>query len=118
AHRRAVWQRRLSSHARWRPLSRLHGPARRTVRPARRRPDRGAAARARVVGRGGMDIRYLQSFVTVVESGSFAQAARQLDLTSTAVAARVKALEQSLGLSLVKRAGRSVRATEAGLRII
>ncbi|MEI2415429.1 LysR substrate-binding domain-containing protein [Orrella sp. JC864] len=65
-----------------------------------------------------MDIRYLQSFVTVVESGSFAQAARQLDLTSTAVAARVKALEQSLGLSLVKRAGRSVRATEAGLRIM
>ncbi len=65
-----------------------------------------------------MDIRYLQSFVTVVESGSFAQAARQLDLTSTAVAARVKALEQALGLSLVKRAGRSVRPTEAGLRIL
>ncbi|VFR17442.1 Probable LysR-family transcriptional regulator [plant metagenome] len=65
-----------------------------------------------------MDIRYLQSFVTVVERGSFAQAARQLDLTSTAVAARVKALEQSLGLTLVRRAGRSVRATEAGLRIL
>lgn len=65
-----------------------------------------------------MDIRYLQSFVTVVESGSFAQAARQLDLTSTAVAARVKALEQSLGRPLVKRAGRSVRATDAGLRIL
>ncbi len=65
-----------------------------------------------------MDIRYLQSFVTVVESGSFAQAARRLDLTATAVAARVKALELTLGLSLVKRAGRSVRATEAGMRIL
>lgn len=65
-----------------------------------------------------MDTRYLQSFVTVVESGSFAQAARRLDLTATAVAARVKALEATLGLSLVKRAGRSVRATEAGMRIL
>jgi len=65
-----------------------------------------------------MDVRYLQSFVTVAESGSFAQAARQLDLTPTAVAARVKALEQTLGLDLVKRAGRSVRPTEAGTRIL
>lgn len=65
-----------------------------------------------------MDVRYLQSFVTVVESGSYAQAARRLDLTPTAVAARVKALEQTLGLSLVKRAGRSVRPTDAGMRIL
>ncbi|ARP89443.1 LysR family transcriptional regulator [Bordetella genomosp. 9] len=65
-----------------------------------------------------MDTRYLQSFVTVVESGSFAQAARRLDLTPTAVAARIKALEDTLGLSLIKRAGRSVRPTEAGMRIL
>ncbi len=65
-----------------------------------------------------MDTRYLQSFVTVVESGSFAQAARRLDLTPTAVAARIKALEETLGLSLIKRAGRSVRPTEAGMRIL
>ncbi len=65
-----------------------------------------------------MDTRYLQSFVTVTESGSFAQAARRLDLTPTAVAARIKALEETLGLSLIKRAGRSVRPTEAGVRIL
>jgi DNA-binding transcriptional LysR family regulator len=65
-----------------------------------------------------MDIRYLQSFVTVADSGSFAQAARRLDLTPTAVAARIKALEDTLGLSLIKRAGRSVRPTEAGMRIL
>ncbi|ANN76533.1 LysR family transcriptional regulator [Bordetella flabilis] len=65
-----------------------------------------------------MDTRYLQSFVTVAESGSFAQAARRLDLTPTAVAARIKALEEALGLSLIKRAGRSVRPTEAGMRIL
>jgi DNA-binding transcriptional LysR family regulator len=65
-----------------------------------------------------MDTRYLQSFVTVAESGSFAQAARRLDLTPTAVAARIKGLEETLGLSLIKRAGRSVRPTEAGMRIL
>ncbi|HWL28760.1 MAG TPA: LysR family transcriptional regulator, partial [Burkholderiaceae bacterium] len=40
-----------------------------------------------------MDVRYLQSFVTVVDCGSFAEASRRLDLTPAAVAARVRSLE-------------------------
>lgn len=65
-----------------------------------------------------MDTRYLQSFVMVVDSGSFADAARRLDLTPAAVGARVRALEESIGAALVRRAGRTVRATEAGLKIL
>ena len=65
-----------------------------------------------------MDLRYLQSFVTVVECGSLAEAARRLDLTPAAIAARLHALEGDLGTVLVKRAGRSVKATEAGARIL
>ena len=65
-----------------------------------------------------MDLRYLQSYVAVVELGSLAEAARQLDLTPAAIAARVRALEETLGTRLVKRAGRSVRPTEAGLKIL
>lgn len=65
-----------------------------------------------------MDTKYMQSFVAVVEAGSFAQAARRLDLTSAAVAARIKALEEDLGVSLVKRSGRSVKPTESGIRIL
>lgn len=65
-----------------------------------------------------MDTRYLQSFVAVVELGSMAEAARRLDLTPAAIAARVKALESEIGASLVQRSGRSVRPTEAGLRML
>ncbi|MES2185054.1 MAG: LysR family transcriptional regulator [Pseudomonadota bacterium] len=65
-----------------------------------------------------MDTRYLQSFVTVAELGSMAEAARRLDLTPAAIAARVKALEDDIGVPLVQRAGRSVRPTEAGLKLI
>jgi DNA-binding transcriptional LysR family regulator len=65
-----------------------------------------------------MDTRYLQSFVAVVELGSMAEAARHLDLTPAAIAARVKALEEDMGLTLVQRAGRSVRPTAAGLQML
>jgi DNA-binding transcriptional LysR family regulator len=65
-----------------------------------------------------MDTRYLQSFVAVVELGSMAEAARRLDLTPAAIAARVKALEEDIGVPLVQRAGRSVRPTEAGLKML
>lgn len=65
-----------------------------------------------------MDTRYLQSFVAVVDHGSMAEAARRLDLTPAAIAARVKALEDELGQSLIQRAGRAVRPTPAGLKVL
>src|SRR5690606_23938534 len=65
-----------------------------------------------------MDTKYMQSFVAVVEAGSFAEAARRLDLTSAAIAARIKALENDLGITLVQRSGRSVKPTESGIRIL
>ncbi|WP_151448587.1 LysR family transcriptional regulator [Lacisediminimonas profundi] len=65
-----------------------------------------------------MNIEYLQSFVAVVDAGSLAEAARRLDLTPPAMAARIKALEDQLGTSLLQRAGRAVRPTEAGLKIL
>lgn len=65
-----------------------------------------------------MDIKYIQSFVAVVEAGSFAEAARKLDLTSAAIAARIKALEGDLGVKLVQRSGHSVKPTDSGMRIL
>jgi DNA-binding transcriptional LysR family regulator len=65
-----------------------------------------------------MDTRYLQSFVAVVELGSMAEAARRLNLTPAAIAARVKALEVDIGTPLVQRSGRSVRPTEAGIKLL
>jgi len=65
-----------------------------------------------------MNLEFLHSFVTVAEAGSIAEAARRLDLTPAAVAARLHALEAELGTQLIQRAGRSVRVTEAGLKIL
>ncbi|MES2787062.1 MAG: LysR substrate-binding domain-containing protein [Pseudomonadota bacterium] len=65
-----------------------------------------------------MDTQFLQSFVMVVDSGSMAEAARRLDVTPATVAARVKSLEEAMGTVLVRRAGRTVKATEAGQRIL
>jgi DNA-binding transcriptional LysR family regulator len=65
-----------------------------------------------------MDTRYLQSFVAVVEYGSFAEAARRLGLTAAAIAARVQSLEDALDTPLVQRAGRTVLPTQAGLRVL
>jgi DNA-binding transcriptional LysR family regulator len=65
-----------------------------------------------------MDTRFLDSFVTVVDSGSIAEAARRLKLTPAAVAQRLRALEDDIGAGLVVRSGRTVRPTEAGVAIL
>jgi DNA-binding transcriptional LysR family regulator len=65
-----------------------------------------------------MDTRFLDSFVTVVDSGSIAEAARRLKLTPAAVAQRLRALESDIGADLVVRSGRTVRPTEAGAAIL
>lgn len=62
-----------------------------------------------------MDDRRL--FLALVDAGSFAATARQLDLARSTVMRRVEALEGELGVTLVHRAGRSVVPTEAGMRL-
>src|SRR5438128_955887 len=65
-----------------------------------------------------MDTRFLESFVTIVESGSIAEAARRLNLTTAAVAKRIRALENDFGAALLSRSGRTVQPTEAGGAIL
>lgn len=65
-----------------------------------------------------MDTHFLESFVTVVEKGSIAEAGRRLNLTPAAVAQRIRALEREIGARLVTRSGRTVRPTEAGAAIL
>jgi DNA-binding transcriptional LysR family regulator len=61
-----------------------------------------------------METAYLHSFLLVVESGSMSEAARRLNLTPSAVAQQVRALERELGAGLLARAGRTVQPTAAG----
>ncbi|RPE77038.1 LysR family transcriptional regulator [Vulcaniibacterium tengchongense] len=65
-----------------------------------------------------MDTQFLNTFVTVVDRGSMAAAARQLNITPAAVAQQIRTLERELGASLIVRAGRTVGVTEAGHRIL
>jgi DNA-binding transcriptional LysR family regulator len=65
-----------------------------------------------------MDTRFLDSFLTVVDSGSIAEAARRLNLTPAAVALRIRTIEAEVGASLIARSGRSVKLTEAGAAIL
>jgi DNA-binding transcriptional LysR family regulator len=65
-----------------------------------------------------METNYLRTFVWVVEAGSMSEAARRLDITSAAVAQQLRVLEGELGAPLLRRAGRTVSATEAGHRLL
>jgi DNA-binding transcriptional LysR family regulator len=56
----------------------------------------------------------MQTFVTVVETGSFSAAARQLRIGQPAVSKTVALLEGRLGTSLILRSSRSFGMTEAG----
>jgi len=62
----------------------------------------------------GVDIRELDVFVTVADSGSFSAAARLLDTTQPSVSRTVARLETAVGVPLVLRTTRQVRLTEAG----
>jgi DNA-binding transcriptional LysR family regulator len=65
-----------------------------------------------------MDSRFLQSFVSVIELGSIAEAARRLDMTPATIAQRLRALEAGIGSRLIVRSGRTVKPTVAGSRIL
>lgn len=65
-----------------------------------------------------MDTRYLASFLEVAQLGSTAAAARRLNLTPTAVAQRIKALETEIGTALLSRAGRTMQLTAAGASLV
>lgn len=60
----------------------------------------------------------LRVFVAVAESNGFAEAARRLALSASAVTRAVLGLEQRLGVQLLHRTTRSLRLTEAGARFL
>ena len=61
-----------------------------------------------------MDLNAVAVFVKIVEAGSLSAAARLLKMPTTTVSARLAALEQALGVSLILRTTRRLHITEAG----
>ena len=65
-------------------------------------------------GRATMELRQIQYFCAVVETGSFTRAADACLVSQSAISQQVKALEAELGFELLRRHGRSFDATPAG----
>jgi DNA-binding transcriptional LysR family regulator len=57
----------------------------------------------------------LRTFIAAARIGSFARAARQLNLSPAMVGRRIQGLEQRYGAKLIERTTRSQRLTEAGV---
>lgn len=59
----------------------------------------------------------LDTFLCVVEAGSFSKAAEQLYISAPAVIKQINSLEASLGMKLFDRTHRGLVVTEAGQSI-
>lgn len=65
-----------------------------------------------------MDIRFLESLIAVIDTGSIASAARYQNLTATAVSQRIRTLEAQLNTQLLTRSAHSARPTQACLNLV
>lgn len=61
-----------------------------------------------------MDIRQLEYFRKIAETGSISEAARQLHLSQPPLSYQLRGLEEELGVQLVARSRQGVSLTEAG----
>jgi DNA-binding transcriptional LysR family regulator len=67
-----------------------------------------------VIPDSGLDLRQLRTFATVAERRSFTRAADDLHIAQQAVSQQIKALERSLGVTLLRRNPRRVELTPEG----
>ncbi|MTH48790.1 LysR family transcriptional regulator [Intestinirhabdus alba] len=65
-----------------------------------------------------MDLRRFVTFKTVVEEGTFAQAARKLCCTQSTVTFQIQQLEQELSYPVFEKVGRRMVLTPAGKRLL
>lgn len=61
-----------------------------------------------------MDLDGIAIFVKVIQAGSFSKAAKLLGMPNSTVSAKISALERRLGVTLLQRTTRKLRATQAG----
>ncbi len=64
-----------------------------------------------------MNITAIQTFLAIVETGSLVRASERLNVTQSTVTARLKALEDALGQTLINRSKTGATCTSAGLRL-
>src|SRR5215469_3069492 len=65
-----------------------------------------------------LELRHLRCLVTIVDTGTFTDAAIDLGISQAAVSRNLMALERVLGVQLLHRTSRSVGLTTAGVRAL
>lgn len=65
-----------------------------------------------------LTLKQLETFVQVVELGTFERASQRLNATQSTVSKRISELEQATGLRLFDRSRRNARLTEEGERLL
>lgn len=65
-----------------------------------------------------MDLKYLNTFITIVEEGSFTKAAEKLNYTQSTITFQIGQLEQELSSQLFEKIGRHMVLTKAGTQLI
>ncbi len=59
-------------------------------------------------------IERIQTFVKVIEAGSYVAVAQQMNLSKAAISKQISSLEQELGIKLIERTTRRLKMTEGG----
>lgn len=65
-----------------------------------------------------MNIVALQTFISIVETGSLVRASEQLNVTQSTVTVRLRTLEQELGATLLNRQKSGVTLTASGTKLL
>lgn len=65
-----------------------------------------------------MELKYLQTFRTIVDEGGFSKAAEKLNYTQSTITFQIGQLEQELSVNLFEKIGRRMVLTKAGEHLI
>ncbi|MED0674399.1 LysR family transcriptional regulator [Aneurinibacillus thermoaerophilus] len=65
-----------------------------------------------------MEIRHLNTFKAVIQTGSFTKAAELLNYSQSTVTFHIKAIEEELGTPIFDRIGKRIFLTEAGEKLL
>lgn len=65
-----------------------------------------------------MELHLLRAFATVAESGTLTRAAAELHLSQSALSGQIRALEDTLGVTLFRRRARGMDLTDAGTDLL
>ena len=61
-----------------------------------------------------MELKYLTTFKTILETGSFQKAAERLNYAQSTITLQMQLLEQELSVKLFEKIGRRMELTQAG----